>query len=503
MTDLLDALAEHKTLGAAPLEELAWLVSRGSLRRLDRGELLSEKGVPVSGLFVILTGHIAIYVDGGGGATRCSSDGVATCGNLQITTSAIISHHRPAGTSSVHRRVSGGWISPAIQLRPAWLAARVSGAGSTTLPASGLHNKKMISLGKLSVRTGARAQQPGRRNREERGAARAPSWTTPRRRRARWAPRTSPMRNSFAIDALARSACLDANVRRASPIQQAEREDAIADWLADHGVDSAIAGPLAGNRRHPRRARNPDRARGQRTAHSTPSSAGPRPAVRFVALRRRFGEAAPPHLRASSSAIKGYTHMDQATVAEAGGPGRRALVIPSPFSKPRRVRNRLKLSVSVEPDLPGCLASPESSTRSGGSSTIRSMPRFKPSGRVEVTANRERQRVVVRVHEQRTRHSQEIRERLFEPFVTTKPVGKGTGLGLDIVRRLVSHNDGEIESNGAPANRVSRLASARPGGAGQGTGVNKPVLLVVDDDPQVLAAVRRTCAGDTGSRIWL
>ena len=30
-----------------------------------------------------------------------------------------------------------------------------------------------------------------------------------------------------------------------SPIQQAEREDAIADWLADHGVDAAIAGPLA------------------------------------------------------------------------------------------------------------------------------------------------------------------------------------------------------------------------------------------------------------------
>ena len=30
-----------------------------------------------------------------------------------------------------------------------------------------------------------------------------------------------------------------------SPIEQAEREEAIADWLADHGLDTAIAETLA------------------------------------------------------------------------------------------------------------------------------------------------------------------------------------------------------------------------------------------------------------------
>ena len=31
----------------------------------------------------------------------------------------------------------------------------------------------------------------------------------------------------------------------------------------------------------------------------------------------------------------------------------------------------------------------------------------------------------------------EVRERIFEPFYTTKGVGKGTGLGLDISYRVV------------------------------------------------------------------
>ena len=51
----------------------------------------------------------------------------------------------------------------------------------------------------------------------------------------------------------------------------------------------------------------------------------------------------------------------------------------------------------------------------------------------------------------------EIRDRIFDPFFTTKPAGQGTGLGLDIVRRLVRHNEGEIAVESQPGRTEFRV----------------------------------------------
>ena len=59
---------------------------------------------------------------------------------------------------------------------------------------------------------------------------------------------------------------------------------------------------------------------------------------------------------------------------------------------------------------------------------------------------------------------------MFEPFFTTKPVGKGTGLGLDIVRRLLTHNDADIDVESVPGRtefRVSLPLADANGTAGQ------------------------------------
>lgn len=60
-------------------------------------------------------------------------------------------------------------------------------------------------------------------------------------------------------------------------------------------------------------------------------------------------------------------------------------------------------------------------------------------GRLEITTTREGNSVCVQITDSGTGIPSEIQSRIFESFFTTKPVGKGTGLGLDTVRRIVEN----------------------------------------------------------------
>jgi len=44
----------------------------------------------------------------------------------------------------------------------------------------------------------------------------------------------------------------------------------------------------------------------------------------------------------------------------------------------------------------------------------------------------------------------EIQSRIFDPFFTTKKVGDGTGIGLDLVNRIIKHHNGEIKVQSKP-----------------------------------------------------
>jgi len=156
------------------------------------------------------------------------------------------------------------------------------------------------------------------------------------------------------------------------------------------------------------------------------------------------------------TAIKGFTHMDQATVAEpvdvATSLANTVVVL-----RAKARSKSIAVRVVVPPDLPRVRGFAGEINQIWANLIDNALDAAPVGGQVEVLASCERQRVAVRIVDNGPGIPAEVRAHLFEPFFTTKPVGKGTGLGLDIVRRLLTHNDADIEVDTVPGRTEFRV----------------------------------------------
>lgn len=109
--------------------------------------------------------------------------------------------------------------------------------------------------------------------------------------------------------------------------------------------------------------------------------------------------------------------------------------------------------------------------------------------------------VVLRVRDQGTGITPEVRARLFEPFFTTKELGHGTGLGLATVYGIVEQGGGHIVVEtevgaGTTFEVFLPKASSSDADVGaervpEGAAVGGETILVVEDEVAVRTLVRR------------
>jgi len=71
-------------------------------------------------------------------------------------------------------------------------------------------------------------------------------------------------------------------------------------------------------------------------------------------------------------------------------------------------------------------------------------------GKVKITTERDRDFVKVTINDNGPGIPENIRKNIFDPFFTTKAVGKGTGMGLETVQRIILRHKGSIKVQSEP-----------------------------------------------------
>ncbi|MEO0769233.1 MAG: ATP-binding protein [Cyanobacteria bacterium J06649_4] len=231
------------------------------------------------------------------------------------------------------------------------------------------------------------------------------------------------------------------------PLAQGDREDALTDWLEDYGVDNAweLAEPLA-------------------AGHITPEMLAPVTAcwkdnptelrdmgIRWLALSFdvmgmiRNGLDGAERISTLVGSMKSYSYMDRA--AQQMVDVRKGIE-----DTLRLFEFKLKYDIKVirkySKDLPKIMAFGSELNQvwtnliDNAIDALNEAKESQTDPTITIRTCEKNGALLVEIEDNGPGIPEDVKERILEPFFTTKPMGKGSGLGLDVVRRIVQNRHG-------------------------------------------------------------
>jgi signal transduction histidine kinase len=453
--DLVERLSQHRLLGSAPREQLEWLAAHGTIQRLETGELVSQMDTPLRALFVVLSGHFSIRVDRGAGPRKVMEwsagdvSGLLPFSRMQNPPGAT-TVDEPAELLMVDSEHFPEMISRCQELTAILVHVMIDRARRFTK--ADLHDEKLISLGRLSAGLAHELNNPASALARTAGELTARMFEMEASALALGAVQLSA--EQLETISRVRTQCDDPAARAAlTPLQRSDREEAVAGWLSERGLSTSYAEDLAETAITPELLDRLARSVGAEALPFALRSVGAGCRTRRLA---KEVEIAAGRIHTLVAAIKGFTHMDQANASKPVDIGRGLSDTIALLGSKVKTKS-LTLTLDVAPNLPAVHGFGGELNQVWQNLIDNAIDAAPDSGTVEIGAACRGDQVVVRVVDDGPGVPPDLADKIFEPFYTTKPMGKGTGLGLDIAQRLVQQHEGHIELDTRPGRTEFRV----------------------------------------------
>ena len=443
--ELLAKFREISIFSDLPEDDLAWFLAQGEERRFAFGEIIMHEGDSPEYMIVMLEGEMRARSERGG------SDGpvfVVHAGDV----TGMLPFSRLKAITVTGRAVAPTRLLtfPASQFpelfqRMPELARRLVNLLTDrvrSVTRTEQQSEKLAALGKLSAGLAHELNNPSAAARRSAAALRDCLL------RLRSAARSA----DIGPEDCALLARREEEIRSAlgpskfkDEFARVEREEAIQSWLEARKVAEAwkLAPSLAET--------NITDAQLEIFASAAGASLGPE-LTRFATLLEM--ECIAEELENSSTrisdlikAIKEYSYMDQGSLQEVD--------IERGIETTLTILNhKLKRGITVTrnfaPNLPKVMANGSELNQVWTNLIDNAADAMKGNGTLNIRTARENDFVLVEIADNGPGIPKDIQSRIFDPFFTTKGVGEGTGLGLDVVSRIIKNLGGQISVNSVP-----------------------------------------------------
>ena len=421
-------------------DQIGILAEFGVEVALATGDAVFVEGEPVESFFVVIEGELLV--------TKRTAEGQSTMavhkpgeftGEISLLTGGLspVSGHatQPSRVLRIERTVFNRLLtdcSPVAHIMLPAMASRLRDIETVAQQSS-----RLAALGKLAAGLAHELNNPAAAASRAAGQLRSTIVA---------AQALSMSLHDLAISAEGRQLLCELQEATPSapfdPLAQADKEDELATWLDDHAVDDGwklaptfVAAGLDSDTMERIAAAVGREATGPVLAYLG-SSLAINELVREV-------ESSAGRISTLVKAVKDYSYMDQAPLQEVDlHQGlENTLTIMGHKLKKGSVRVERRYDTAI-----GQISAYGSELNQVWTNIIdNALDAMDGSGTLRIGTRIEGQCVEVEIGDSGPGIPPEVQERIFEPFFTTKPVGKGTGLGLDICYRIVvARHHGEL-----------------------------------------------------------
>ncbi len=448
----LQAIEEFHDL---PNDALQWLLDRSEIIRLKQGEYLFKPGQPIHRLYVLLEGRIQLKIQQGNqlieagrweagtisGMLPYSRMEAATGFGLAVADTRLLALHEDHFVEM--EQVSRDMVK-------VFVGVMTNRTRSFTRLQQ--RNEKMMALGKLSAGLAHELNNPAAAIVRSSRALKQHLSTTPENFKQVITMQLTPEQvdevNHVVFSRINPPQHEASPPEKLTMMERNAREDEMADWLEDQGVGDGydVAENFAEfGLQVDELEQIGDILKGQHLG----------PVFHWLnnvlITERMVGEIQEASSRISElvASVKSYTHMDRS-------PDRVAADIHEGIDSTLTMLNHkvkeknIRVVKHYEENLPTIPLFVSEMNQVWTNLIDNAIDAMGKEGTLTITTHTEQNDLRVDVEDTGSGIPPDIQTSVFDPFFTTKAVGQGTGLGLDIARKIVEQHEGSISLESEP-----------------------------------------------------